>query len=82
MVWIDTFMNLPTTKKALGVSSARQFESCNMQINQAFLFQADSMHDYSVLLPELLNDGVRLLIYAGNADYMCNYIVSTGYIVH
>ena len=72
---METFMNSPETKKALGVSSSVDFQSCNMQINQAFFFQADSMHDYSDLLPELINDGIRLLVYAGNADYMCNYIV-------
>jgi hypothetical protein len=47
-----------------------------MQVNQAFFFQGDGMHNSASLLLPLLNDGVKLLVYAGNADGMCNYIVS------
>ena len=32
------------------------------------------MKNHALLLPDIVNDGVRLLIYAGNADYMCNFI--------
>jgi len=75
MEWIDTWMNDDANKKALGVDPSRSFESCNMQVNQAFLMQGDGMHNSAILLPDLINDGVRLLVYAGNADYMCNFIV-------
>jgi cathepsin A (carboxypeptidase C) len=47
-----------------------------MKVNQAFMMQGDGMHNAAALLPELVEDGVRLLIYAGNADFMCNAIVS------
>ena len=30
------------------------------------------MHDTSLLLPDLIEDGLRLLVYAGEADFMCN----------
>ncbi len=33
------------------------------------------MHNSAALLPELLEDGMRLLVYAGNADAMCNFMV-------
>ena len=46
-----------------------------MQVNQAFFFQGDGMHNSAALLPELLEGGKRLLVYAGNADGMCNFIV-------
>lgn len=67
MGWIETYLNQPDVKAALGVNPQRKFESCNMAINQAFLFQGDSMHNTPALLPPLINDGVRLLVYAGNA---------------
>lgn len=67
MGWVETWMNDPKNKVALGVNPDRKFESCNMQINQAFMLQGDSMHNTALLLPELINDGVRLLVYAGNA---------------
>ena len=60
-------MNDPKIKAALGANPSRTFESCNMEVNQAFMFQGDGMHNSALLLPELINDGVRLLVYAGNA---------------
>ncbi|EIW77065.1 peptidase S10 serine carboxypeptidase [Coniophora puteana RWD-64-598 SS2] len=72
--WIETWMNQAEVKQALGVDPSRTFESCNMNVNQAFLMQGDSMHYTPALLTDLVNDGVRLLIYAGNADMMCNYM--------
>jgi cathepsin A (carboxypeptidase C) len=67
MGWIETWMNDPKNKAALGVDPSRKFESCNMEINQAFMFQGDGMHNSALLLPELIGEGVRLLVYAGNA---------------
>lgn len=74
MGWIETYMNDPEVKAALGVNPQRDFESCNMAVNQAFMLQGDSMHNTPLLLTDMINDGVRLLIYAGNADMMCNYM--------
>jgi len=62
--------NQPEVRKALGVSSERTFESCNMQVNQAFQFQGDVSHNTAALIPPLLEDGIRVLIYAGDADFM------------
>ena len=64
------FRNQPEVRKALGVSSERTFESCNMQVNQAFQFQGDVSHNTAALIPPLLEDGIRVLIYAGDADFM------------
>ncbi|GAA5868400.1 hypothetical protein JCM1840_006979 [Sporobolomyces johnsonii] len=72
MQWIETYMNQPDVRKQLGVSKDRTFESCNMQVNQAFQFQGDVAHNTAALIPPLLEDGIRVLIYAGDADFMCN----------
>ena len=40
---------------------------CNLDVNQAFMAQGDAMHNAAALLPELLESGIRLLVYAGNA---------------
>jgi len=74
MGWIETWMNDPKNKVALGVDPERTFTSCNMEVNQAFMLQGDGMHNSAALLPDLVNDGIRLLVYAGNADMMCNYM--------
>lgn len=75
MLWIDAYMNQPEVKRALGVDSAREFESCNTEINRAFTFEGDGAHNRAKLLPPLIEDGIRLLVYAGQADMMCNFIV-------
>ncbi|PIL27294.1 hypothetical protein GSI_10441 [Ganoderma sinense ZZ0214-1] len=72
--WIETWMNLPEVKKVLGVNPSLNFESCNMQVNQAFAFQGDGARNRAKLLPELVENGIRVLIYAGDADMACNYL--------
>lgn len=60
-------MNLDGNKKALGVPAERTFQTCNTDVNQAFHGQGDGVKNAAALLPPLVNDGVRLLVYAGNA---------------
>lgn len=74
MGWIDVWMNEEKNKRAVGANPSVEFQSCNMQVNQAFMMHGDGMKNHALLLPDIINDGVRLLIYAGNADYMCNFI--------
>ena len=67
MSWIENWLNNPKIKATLGVDPEREFASCNMEVNQAFTANGDGAHNSAALLPELVNDGVRLLVYAGNA---------------
>ncbi|GAA5967193.1 hypothetical protein JCM11641_000473 [Rhodosporidiobolus odoratus] len=72
MQWIETYMNQPEVRKQLGASPDRTFESCNMDVNRAFQFNGDIAKNTAALIPPLLEDGIRFLIYAGSADFMCN----------
>ncbi|GBE90094.1 Carboxypeptidase Y homolog A [Sparassis crispa] len=74
MSWIEMWMNLPEQKYELGVNPAQEFSACNMEVNQAFALQGDGAHNSAKLLPELVENGIRLLVYAGTADMMCNFI--------
>lgn len=38
----------------------------------------DWLKNYANLLPEMLEDGVRVMIYAGNLDLICNWWVVKG----
>lgn len=67
MDWIERYMNQEEIKRQLGVPKQIEFKSCNMEVNQAFMAQGDGMHNSAALLPELLEDGIRILIYAGEA---------------
>jgi len=67
--WLD----LDSTRKALGVtSSSARWASCNMQVNQ--MFSNDWMKAQEYTVPPLLAAGIRVLIYAGDADFICNWM--------
>lgn len=74
--WIETWLNDPNHKTALGVNPKQQFQSCNLEVNRNFMLQGDGMHNSAVLMTELVNDGVRLLVYAGNAGMSQRNILS------
>ena len=60
-------MNDAAVKKELGANPSLSFQSCNMQVNQDFATQGDGMRNSASLLTDLVNEGIRLLVYAGNA---------------
>ncbi|KAF8511662.1 Alpha/Beta hydrolase protein, partial [Hysterangium stoloniferum] len=57
------------------------FSDSNIEVNLTFMLQGDSVHNAAELLVPLLNKGVRLL-YAGKADFMCNFIGNNEAWVH
>lgn len=65
--WVEAYLNDPAVKVKLGVSPEREFASCNMDVNKAFAVKGDGAHNSALLLPELIEAGVRMMIYAGNA---------------
>lgn len=60
-------MNTPKVKASLGVDPERSFRSFNMDMNREFNMRGEGVHNAAKLLPELINGGVRLLVYAGKA---------------
>mmetsp|Transcript_11055 Transcript_11055/g.20658 ORF Transcript_11055/g.20658 Transcript_11055/m.20658 type:complete len:614 (+) Transcript_11055:193-2034(+) len=71
--YIENWLNLDSTKKALHVTEeSNSWTSCNMGIN--LKFHTDWMKDFSPFVADLLNDGIPALIYAGDVDYICNYL--------
>ncbi|KAI8328638.1 Alpha/Beta hydrolase protein [Chlamydoabsidia padenii] len=71
---VQTYLNRDDVKKAVGANIDGKYESCNMQINFRFNLAGDWMRPYVNELPPLLEDGVRVLIYSGDADYICNWM--------
>jgi len=67
---IETYLNRDDVKEALGAEGS--WESCNMLVNQ--LFKVDFMTSYHKGIPDLLHDDIEVLIYAGDVDYICNWL--------
>lgn len=70
--YITKWLNKPSVMKALGVE-VDSYDSCNFDINRNFLFQGDWMQPFHRLVPSLL-EKIPVLIYAGDADYICNWL--------
>ncbi|ORY32966.1 peptidase S10, serine carboxypeptidase [Neocallimastix californiae] len=71
---INTYLNRDDVKEILGVDASMEYKSCNMQINLDFLTAGDWMLPYVNFLPDILESGTRVLVYAGDADFICNWI--------
>ena len=70
--WISKWLNDKTVMKALGVE-VEGYDSCNFDINRNFLFQGDWMQPFHRLVPGLI-EKMPVLIYAGDADFICNWL--------
>ncbi|KAF2124865.1 carboxypeptidase Y-like protein A [Dothidotthia symphoricarpi CBS 119687] len=70
--WIQGYLNKKEVMKAVG-AEVSNYESCNFDINRNFLLQGDWMKPYHRVVPSIL-DQIPVLIYAGDADYICNWL--------
>lgn len=70
---IEKFMNSESTKEALHVKEHDPtWQTCNMMINLSF--HVDWMKNFAPYVADLLNAGIPALIYAGDVDFVCNYL--------
>jgi len=68
---MEKFLNQKTVRDALGVGDI-EFVSCSPSVYQAML--VDWMRNLEVGIPDLLEDGIQLLVYAGEYDLICNWL--------
>jgi serine carboxypeptidase-like clade 4 len=68
---MENYLNKAFVREALGVGS-RKFVSCSPLVYEAML--TDWMRNMEVGIPTLLKDGVKLLVYAGEYDPICNWL--------
>ncbi|KAK1308379.1 Serine carboxypeptidase 3 [Acorus calamus] len=68
---MEKFLKQKTVRDALGVGDI-EFVSCSPSVYQAML--TDWMRNLEVGIPALLEDGVKMLIYAGEYDLICNWL--------
>ncbi|XP_042476057.1 serine carboxypeptidase-like [Macadamia integrifolia] len=68
---MEKFLNQKSVRDAIGVGNI-EFVSCSPTIYQAMM--VDLMRNLEVGIPALLEDGIKMLIYAGEYDLICNWL--------
>ena len=65
------FLNKELVRNALGVGNIT-FVSCSGPVYEAM--RTDWAKNLAVGIPALLEDGIKVLVYAGEYDFMCNWL--------
>ncbi|CAH2072119.1 unnamed protein product [Thlaspi arvense] len=68
---METFLNQENVRKALGVGDIK-FVSCSTQVYDAMT--EDWLHNLELKIPALIEDGIKLLVYAGEYDLVCSWL--------
>ncbi|XP_071932759.1 serine carboxypeptidase-like [Coffea arabica] len=68
---VENFLNQDTVREALGVGHI-EWVSCSSTVYDAMV--DDWMRNIEVDVPALLEDGIKLLVYAGEYDLVCNWL--------
>ncbi|XP_074358546.1 serine carboxypeptidase-like [Apium graveolens] len=68
---MEKFLNQKSVRDALGVGDI-DFVSCSSTVYDAMI--TDWMRNLEVGIPELLEDGIKMLVYAGEYDLICNWL--------
>jgi cathepsin A (carboxypeptidase C) len=70
---VSVFFNRADVQASLGVANESiTWHTCSDTVNG--MFQSDWMRDFNQTVPDLLNSGIRVLIYAGDMDFICNWL--------
>ncbi|KAL9261459.1 Serine carboxypeptidase-like 48-like protein [Drosera capensis] len=68
---MEKLLNEKTVRGALGVGNL-EFVSCSSTVYEAM--QNDWMKNLEAGIPTLLEDGIKVLVYAGEYDLICNWL--------
>lgn len=68
---MEIFLNRQYVKAALGAEDTN-FVSCSSVVHSAM--NGDLMKNFAVGIPAFLEDEIKLLLYAGEYDLICNWL--------
>lgn len=73
---ISSFLDRPDIRKTLGVdpSLTANFSSCSSEVGYNFDKAMDMIFPTELYIGALLERGVRVLIYVGENDWICNWV--------
>jgi len=70
---VGKFLKKPDVIKYLGVQG-HPWTDCNRAVAIEFELGGDWMKNYQQMIPDQLAAGIRVLLYAGDQDYICNWL--------
>ncbi|KAI3611465.1 carboxypeptidase y precursor [Moniliophthora roreri] len=78
MNYINKYLSDPKVRETLGVDHnsliPANFTVCNFDVGMAFEKTLDMLHESTAYIGALLERGVRVLIYVGTYDWICNWV--------
>jgi cathepsin A (carboxypeptidase C) len=71
---VGTYLERPEVMAAIGVDGKHKWTSCNKLVTIGFELAGDWMKSYQQMIPDQLNAGIKVMIYAGDQDFICNWL--------
>jgi cathepsin A (carboxypeptidase C) len=71
--YVEQYLNKQEVQQALG-SEVQQYVGCNDQVGRNFALTGDEAKPFQGFVAELLEKGYPVLIYAGDKDFICNWL--------
>jgi len=72
---MNTYLNLPHIRQELGIDPAfGNYSWVSSPVSLAFYASGDELHANQLYISELLARDVKVLIYAGTLDFICNWV--------
>mmetsp|Transcript_7880 Transcript_7880/g.25874 ORF Transcript_7880/g.25874 Transcript_7880/m.25874 type:complete len:370 (-) Transcript_7880:159-1268(-) len=69
---VDDYLNRDDVKEALGVT--KNWKECSKLVDLVMVYGGDWMKSYKANVKALLDNGISVLIYAGEYDFICNWM--------
>ena len=70
---VGKYLAKPDVQQALGVTG-HKWSDCNRGVAIGFELDGDWMQAYEQMIPDQLAAGIRVLMYAGDQDFICNWL--------
>ena len=71
---IDKYLAQPEVLDALGIPDSARWVECNKGVDLMMQYGGDWMKEFKTAVKEVVESGVNTLIYAGEYDFICNWM--------